>query len=513
VPLSSTCYHSRNSQRTVFMIPTATPIYTIEQIKSLESLAHEAGISADILMHRAGQAALQFLLKRWPTATRIAVICGNGNNGGDGYVLAQLAHTHGLFVQVWHLHSLPDLKGYALKAYEACKKAGILVNPLVNKANLLDTDIIVDAILGIGVHGIVKPETKSAIDLINSSQLPILAMDIPSGIDADNGNILGAAIKATATITFLAMKPGLYMAYGVAHCGELVCDDLQLPAELYSKIKSRLHKLVLPEFANYLKPRPKNSHKGDAGHVLVVGSDYGYTGAARMAAEAALRVGAGVVTIATRSKHAATLNIDRPEIMSVGVSTRFSLAALLKKADVVVIGPGLGLSFWAKKLLATVLKTDLPTIMDADALNLLAITPRKREHWILTPHPGEAARLLKTSASEVQANRLASLELLQQTYGGVIVLKGPGSLILGTDGQASICTAGNPGMASAGMGDVLSGVIGGLAAQGIPLSDAAKFGVILHAVAGDLAAKEGERGTLARDLMPHLRRLVNLDIT
>jgi len=257
-----------------------------------------------------------------------------------------------------------------------------------------------------------------------------------------------------------------------------------------------------------LKPRDQNSHKGNFGHVLVIGGDDGFSGAPRLAAEAALRVGAGLVSVATRSYYADNLNINRPEIMSHAVGSSEDLSPLLAKATVIILGPGLGRSGWSVELWRAVINTSLPLVLDADGLNWLADDPRKSSHWILTPHPGEAARLLKKTSASIQKNRVEAVHELQNTYDGVIVLKGAGSLIATKKG-VSICRAGNPGMASGGMGDALSGVIGGLLAQGLKPDIAAKLGVVLHATAGDLAARDGERGLLASDLMPYLRQLVN----
>lgn len=268
-------------------------------------------------------------------------------------------------------------------------------------------------------------------------------------------------------------------------------------------------KLKLSQFSGYLKARPRDAQKGQFGHVLIIGGDEGFSGAVRLAAEAALRVGAGLVSVATRPENALILNTTRPEVMGHGVSSTKQLTPLLAKATVIVIGPGLGQSEWAKKLLNTVLKTQKPLIVDADALNLVAKKPIKNSNWILTPHPGEAARLLKTSVDDIQRDRVSAVTKLQKKYGGVCVLKGAGTLVISTDGNPALCAAGNPGLASGGTGDVLAGVIGAWAGQGVPLFDAAKLGVLVHALAGDLAAKEGERGMIASDLMPYLRRVVN----
>lgn len=270
--------------------------------------------------------------------------------------------------------------------------------------------------------------------------------------------------------------------------------------------------LKLEQFSQYLQPRPRDANKGDFGHVLVIGGDYGYSGAVHMAGEAALRVGAGLVSVATRPEHALVMNVPSPELMCHGIKTPADLDPLIAKANVIILGPGLGQSTWGHDLLVAALKAEKNFIIDADALNLLAESPQKKATWILTPHPGEAGRLLKKLPQEIQKDRSAAVKQLQQQFGGVCVLKGAGSLIMGAEGELAICTAGNPGMATGGMGDILSGVIGGLLAQGIPLTAAAQLGVLIHALAGDLAAEEGggERGMIATDLMMYLRHLVNL---
>jgi ADP-dependent NAD(P)H-hydrate dehydratase / NAD(P)H-hydrate epimerase len=489
-----------------------TNVYQIDQIREMETLAKERfGITGIEMMRNAGKAALEHLTKLWPKARRIAVICGTGNNGGDGYVLARVAHGAGLEVVVWQIGDPKKIKNDALLVLLDCENAGVSIKTFSTDFHK-KADVIVDALFGIGLQGEIDHDAKQAIEAMNASKLPILAIDIPSGLDANTGSALGAAVHATATITFLGMKLGLLTGNGPAHAGKVHHHDLALPPDLYPLLPARIEKLHLEHFKKYLQPRARNTHKGDVGHVLVVGGDEGFMGAARMAAEGALRVGAGLVTVATSPKHAEFLNLTRPEIMCSGVLTAARLAPLLEKATVVVIGPGLGQSAWAKMLLKEVLQSKLPLVVDADALNLLSAKPVARRNWVLTPHPGEAGRLLKKTAAEVQQNRLEALSKLHQLYDGVCVLKGAGTLVLGPNLLPALCLDGNPGMATGGMGDVLSGVIGGLIAQGVPLADAAKLGVCLHAVAGDMAAKAGgERGMLAMDLMPYLRKLVNLD--
>jgi hydroxyethylthiazole kinase-like uncharacterized protein yjeF len=271
----------------------------------------------------------------------------------------------------------------------------------------------------------------------------------------------------------------------------------------------KIEELRISNYIEFLMPRHVDSHKNMFGHVLVVGGDYGFSGAVCMAAEAALRIGAGLVSVATRVEHAVVLNSLRPEIMCHGIRSARNLIPLLSKATVIVIGPGLGQSSWAKSLIKVIFKSKKPLVVDADALNLLAEHPEKHSHWILTPHPGEAGRLLQMTSEDVQKNRLSAVKLLQKKFGGVAILKGAGTLITASDAIPAICRVGNPGMATAGMGDILSGVIAGLLAQHVPLANAAKLGVLLHALAGDEAAEEGERGMIASDLLPYLRFLVN----
>ncbi len=261
--------------------------------------------------------------------------------------------------------------------------------------------------------------------------------------------------------------------------------------------------------SEHLLLRERNAHKGNFGHVLIIGGDKGFSGAVRLAGEAAYRVGAGLVTILTHPYHAATLNLVRPELMCLGVSHARDLKKNLLRATLIVFGPGLGQSSFGKMLFNAFLrlKVDLPIVIDADGLNWLSLLPTRKEQWILTPHPGEAARLLGRTTTEIQSNRVDAVQKIQSQFGGVCVLKGQNTLIQGQSLHA--CPFGNPGMASAGMGDVLSGVIGGLLAQGLSLEVAANLGVYVHACAGDAAAKEGERGLMALDLMPFLRKMVN----
>jgi NAD(P)H-hydrate epimerase len=493
------------------MLETKAPVYQTQQIREMERLAEERfGIAPQVMMQRAGKAACDYLVKRWPKAHNIAVFCGNGNNGGDGYALAQFAHERGLSVTLWQVGNHGQLKAEALQAFQACEQAHVVMNAYQAGVNLGFPDIIVDAICGIGLHDVLRDDIVNVIEHVQRLNVPIFSLDIPTGIQADTGSVLGAAIHATATMTFIGLKLGLLTGSGSAHTGELVMNDLQLPSEIHSDVQPVADKILLSTYANFLKPRARDWHKGLSGHVLIVGGDYGFSGAARMAAEAALRVGAGLVSVATHPENAVVMNVNRPEIMCHGISNASQLAPLADRADVIVLGPGMGQTDWSHDMWTYVCKKELPLVLDADALNILAQTKRKNNNWVLTPHPGEAARLIQVTAQDVQHDRLKALHAINKRYGGTVVLKGAGTLVLAPNTLPAVCDKGNAGMASGGMGDVLSGVIGGLIAQGIPLGDAAALGVYLHAVAGDLAAKEGERGTLAMDLMSHLRHLCNL---
>ncbi len=485
-------------------------LYRLQQIKTLEQLASQKIANGPNLMEKAGVAAFKLLQKYWPEAKSILIFCGKGNNGGDGYVVARLAKQQGLRVLVYHIGELVDLADVAQQAWQACHLAGVDIQPFANSDPPLQADVIVDALLGIGIRGEVSNVYAAAIAMINSAQKPVLSIDVPSGIDADTGRCCGSAVHAFVTITFIALKTGLFTGAAPAYCGKVEYDPL-LPdsAVMLEQVPADAILLSLAELLRYLPPRRRDSNKGDFGHVLIVGGNYGAAGAARMAGEAAARVGAGLVSVATRPEHAAAITGQRPELMCHAIYSPADFSPLLNRATVLVIGPGLGQDSWAQELFTLALAARQFKIVDADGLNLLAKVPGKRNDWILTPHPGEAGRLLNCPTTDIQSDRFTAASGLQQNYGGVIVLKGAGTLIKSAD-IPGICSAGNPGMATGGMGDVLSGILGGLVAQGLGLETAAQLGVLLHARAADkVANKQGERGMLALDLMAELHALVN----
>jgi NAD(P)H-hydrate epimerase len=286
-------------------------------------------------------------------------------------------------------------------------------------------------------------------------------------------------------------------------------DSLYLPADSYRPASASLRRIDERKLRALLPPRKRTAHKGQQGAVLIIGGGWGMAGAARMSGEAALRSGAGLVTIATHPDNVAAVIAGRPELMCRGVMNAADLQPLIERADLIAIGPGLGRDDWARSVFDAALATEQRKVVDADALNLLASSPRKQSNWILTPHPGEAARLLGISNDEVQRDRLNQAKAIGSRFGGVVVLKGAGTLVA-TDGLTPVvCDRGNPGMASPGMGDVLTGVISGMAAQIPDLVAAAEMGVLVHAMAGDMAARHGERGLLASDLFSYLPTCVN----
>jgi len=487
------------------------PLYTAAQVRELDRIAiQEKSIPGYQLMCRAGQALADCLGRRWPAARQVCVLCGPGNNAGDGYVLARLLHQSGLEVQVLFLYDPASLRGDALRAAQDYLAAGGEAQPFAGSLPPL-ADLLVDALLGTGLARPVEGDYRAAIDRLNQHQAPVLAVDIPSGLHADSGRVLGVAVEAHTTVTFIGRKRGLYSGAGVRCVGHLEFDGLEVPADIHAGQPAEVQLIKRPALGPLARKREADAHKGDFGHVLVVGGNRGMSGAVRLAAEAAARCGAGLVSVASRAEHVCGLNAGCYELMVHGVRQAAELAPLLSRASVVVIGPGLGRGRWSRQLFERVVASGLPLVVDADALNLLARDPLSRDNWILTPHPGEAGRLLEQPTSAIQQDRFAAIRQLVERYNGVVALKGAGSLIAADSGPIRLCDQGNPGMASGGMGDVLSGVLAALLAQGLGLFEAASAGVWLHGKAADLAAGEqGERGLLAGDLMPFLRRLINV---
>lgn len=499
-----------NDNSAVLKLPLQ--LYRAEQVRELDRITiQEKGIPGFTLMRRAARAAFDRLLAQWPAPDKITIFCGAGNNGGDGYVMASLARQCGVAIEVIQLGDKARLKGDALQAMQLAEQDGVAITAFCESISL-EQGVVVDALLGTGLAGAVRGDYVAAIQQINASGLPVLAVDIPSGLCSDTGRTLGVAVKADQTVSFIGLKQGLLSADGPENCGDLYYNDLAVPAEVFEQVPASSQRLSLDVLGKNLPRRSRNSHKGNFGHVMIVGGDHGMAGAAVMASQAALKVGAGLVSCATRPEHIAALIARCPEVMAHAVISGQEVEPLLERPSVIVVGPGLGQGPWGEQLLQKVIATDLPLVVDADALNILAagrvVKTPYRDNWILTPHPGEAARLLACDTADIQKDRFAAVTELQKRYGGAVILKGAGTLVAAGLGTA-LSRYGNPGMASGGMGDVLSGVLGGLLAQGLAPETAARLGVCLHGKAGDLAAEAGERGTSATDLLSCLRMLVN----
>ncbi|EOU1350657.1 NAD(P)H-hydrate dehydratase [Pseudomonas aeruginosa] len=481
-------------------------LYSAAQVRDLDARLIAAGTPGFELMQRAAHAAWRALRRRWPEAAALTVLAGHGNNAGDGYLIAALAQRAGWRVRVLAVAAPQRLAGDAAQAHAAALATGVVVEPWSECAVL--EGVVVDALLGTGLAGAVREPFAQAIRLANAADLPVLAVDIPSGLSADTGAVLGEAIRADLTVTFIGLKIGLFTGEAPARVGELVFDELGSDAVVLQGLQPRAHRLArnaLPSLA----ARPRTAHKGLFGHLLVVGGDTGMGGAVLLAAESALRCGAGLVSAATRVEHVPALLGRCPEVMAHGVASANQLLALAERASVLVLGPGLGQRAWGRSLLSAVRSRPLPQVWDADALNLLALEPvgAGPRTWILTPHPGEAARLLGRSTTDVQADRPAAALELARRYQAVVVLKGAGSLVAAPDGRLSVCSQGHPAMAGAGLGDVLSGITGALLAQRVEAFEAACLAVWLHAAAGERLGAQG-RGLAATDLIPTVRQLL-----
>jgi len=493
-------------------ITRSTALYSAAQVRALDSAFIATGVPATTLMQRAGRAAFELLGARFDSAGGITVFAGGGNNAGDGFVLAALAAAQQLPVTVVLLGDPDQLSEAARAAYDDARKAGVSVQSLGAAPS---GGVIVDSLLGIGLTGQVRPEYRAAIEQINASGLPVLALDIASGLCADTGAQMGVAVNADITITFIGKKRGLFTGRGPALSGELVFDDLAAPEAIYQAVTTEVCQRDFASLRALLPARQADAHKGHFGHVMVIGGDVGHGGAAIMAAEAAARSGAGLVSLATQPEHVAAMLARRPEVMACGVTSGQELEPWLERPTVLVVGPGLGQSPWSEQMLQLALASGLPLVLDADALNLMAkgrLWPagQQRDDWLLTPHPGEAARLLACTSAQVQAERFACVQRLQQQYGGAVLLKGAGTLVVGPGQPINIISGGNPGMASGGMGDVLSGLLGALLAQGLNAYDAANLGASVHAHGADLAAADyGQVSLLASDLLAYTGELLS----
>jgi NAD(P)H-hydrate epimerase len=421
--------------------------------------------------------------------------------------VARLAAESGINVSVCSLSDPRRLKGDAAMAYTDWSANGGEVSWWPEKPEGISFDLSMDALLGTGIDREVHGEFRQAIAYLNQLPCPTVAIDIPSGLNSDTGCAMGCVVRAESTVTFVGRKRGMYTADGPDNCGRITFNDLSIPAEATREQAGNAGVLLSPYFlAETIKPRLRNSHKGNFGHVLAVGGIEGMSGAIRLCGAAALRSGAGRVTLATDPAHAALINLGQPELMVKAVSDDNDCLSFANSDHVVAVGPGLGDTHWSENLLEACLGLKAALVIDADGLNLLALLSRrkpvKRDNWILTPHPAEAARLLGCEVADIQKDRVLAATAIAERMGACVVLKGCGTIVADPSGRYAICPLGNPGMATAGSGDVLTGIIVALLGQGLSCFDAAAAGVLAHARAGDLAAeKVGEMALIAGDII------------
>ena len=469
------------------------------------------GLTGQALMQRAAQFALDTLLLLCPQISAISILCGKGNNAGDGYLVGLLAKQLGVEVQIIAVSPTQQLTGDAFEACERVKSLGLVVE---KAGTPIRHSTVVDALLGTGSVGAPRPNFAAAIVAINSREGFVLSLDLPSGLNADNGEAF-VAVHADATVSFIARKIGLYTGKGPGLCGERLFSDLGVP----EKLAKRFDSLSLRWWQSGLLPElAVDSYKHQLGHVLIVGGCKGMGGAVVLAAEAALRSGAGLVTVATDPANLPGLLARLPEAMWVDPlssdDTR-SMQAALSRASVVVLGPGLGRSAWAGRVLEVVASYNGPLVIDADGLYWLAnqdqrpVLKTMASPLFLTPHAGEAARLLNRTVDEVVNQPRQSVIDMSRAHNATCLLKGPGTM-MGNQHVQTICGHGNPGMATAGMGDVLAGLVGSFIAQQPNDSESAFCAaVLLHSAAADRAALDTtERGIIASSTIPYIASLL-----
>lgn len=472
--------------RPIRALPTEADIRLFERAE-----ASRLRLELDDLMARAGAALFRFIRIHWPSATRIVIVCGDGNNGGDGFVLAGLLRSAGRMPRVIALSSASK-SGEAIRARAAWLASGGAVTLVAESESLGDADLIVDAVFGIGLRRSPEGHAAIAIEHINQSDAPVLAVDLPSGLAADSGIAPGVVVRATRTLSFIAGKAGAFTGTGRRVAGIVSCDDLDLAPPITTSTLLGDGDLV-PLRAS----RRNDAHKGDFGRALILAGSPGMAGAALLATGGARVAAPGHVQLIAPHDAVLASLVRHPEVMADHDASRS--VSWLASATAVLIGPGIGTNAVAAERLGGVFAAHdqhrSRLVLDADALNLLAVTPRRFDaHMVMTPHPAEAARLLGVDTATVQHDRIGAARSLCARYGGVVILKGAGTVVAHPDGRLALCADGNPGMAVAGMGDVLAGLLVGLLAQDTDTWRAATQATLLHARAGDrVATRHGER--------------------
>lgn len=471
-------------------------LYTPKQSHDIDRQAIHQGADGFVLMQQAAASACKAFLSQWPKVKKPAILAGCGNNGGDALVMACLLARQGLKPDVFLIGDESKIKNEAAKALAMFYEQGLQFKAFSSDL-VCNYEVIVDGLLGVGQKGAPREPIASALQWLASSDADVMALDVPTGICALTGDKLSPhVVKASLTISFVVPKIGLSIAYGREYSGKKLLEPLGLkPHEPGFEL---LEPLILQ---NLREPRPLMAHKGLFGHVLVVGGDEGYGGAPLLVGEAALKAGAGKVSVATKACHVPAIISRCPELMAKAVEAGDDFGRLLKEADVVVLGPGIGQNAWGEALAKQVLLEQKPTVIDADALNIVACWQKAADlsFAVMTPHPKEAARLLGIEVKTVQADRPKAAQDLHKKYQAKVLLKGAGSLMVGSG--LYVCGNGSPALSVAGTGDVLSGIIASFWAQQQDGELALTQGVLVHALAGEhLAALKGERGILASQI-------------
>ncbi len=502
------------------------PLCLAEQMRALDTWTmEESGLPGIVLMENAGKGMAELIEDTLESVQglRTTIICGRGNNGGDGFVIGRWLDRWGAEVVFYVLAELESIQGDAAVNLKAVQGLDLPVVEILNQDDVEDlaldleeTDLVVDALLGTGLNAPVKGRYKEAIDLINSCEAFVASVDIPSGISADTGKVMGAAVQADLTGTFGAAKLGQAVYPGLEYCGELEVIDISIPDEALPWDSVDHLEVEAEDVAEFWPVPGPRAHKGDCGHLLILAGSEGKTGAACLTAQGALRVGTGLVTVGcpagvnhileNKLTEAMTLPLAQTADGFLSAKAVDSLAPFLEGKSALAFGPGLGTDPETGELLAWIVeKVPLPLVIDADGLNLLAQN-LEMIRWcadsaVLTPHPGEMARLLKTTTEKVQADRIKAVKTLVQETGQVVVLKGARTVVGSPEGLIFVNPTGNPGLANGGAGDVLTGIIGGLLAQELNALEAALAGVYIHGLAGDMLAQEiRARGFLASEV-------------
>jgi hydroxyethylthiazole kinase-like uncharacterized protein yjeF len=503
-------------------------VATAEEMQELDRKSIETyRIPGIILMENAGRGAAEVICEAFPDIRnkKTAIIAGKGNNGGDGFVIARYLLNQGNAVRVYLLTDPKGLRGDAETNFNIFHRMKGEVVPVPSSKDYIKVkkeiekfDLLIDGIFGTGLDAEVRGYYREVIDHLNTIQKPLVAIDIPSGLDANTGKPLGTAVRASLTITFGLPKVGHLLPPGIDYVGKVKVIDIGIPRRLIEEEKIPTSLLEKEEIRKWLSiPRNPNTHKGDYGHLLVIAGSVGKTGAAAMACQAALRVGAGLVTLAVPKSLNAIMEMKLTEVMTeplpetakqtLSLRAFATIARLCENKKAVVIGPGLGTFKETQSLVLKLIKTlDLPIILDADGLTALATQPKtlpiKNRSFILTPHPGEMARLIRSQVKDVLENRIGLSRNFSQSQHVHLVLKGHPTLIATPKGEVFINPTGNPGMASGGTGDVLTGMIGGLVCQGFDILTSVQIAVYIHGLAGDEVAREiGEKSLIATDII------------